>query len=50
MKELNKTSKKNNITFGVLFFIFFLIIGFYPIKFNAGNVRSKIVNDGVHEL
>jgi hypothetical protein len=32
MKELNKTSKKNNITFGVLFFIFFLIIGLYPIK------------------
>lgn len=25
-------------------------IGFYPIKFNAGNVRSKIVNDGKHEI
>jgi hypothetical protein len=38
MKELNKTSKKNNITFGVLFFIFFLIIGFYPIK-SDGAIR-----------
>ena len=32
MKKLNRTSKKNNITFGILFFIFFLIIGLYPLK------------------
>ena len=30
MKKLNRISKKNNITFGILFFIFFIIIGFYP--------------------
>ena len=29
-KEI-KINKKNNITFGILFFIFFLIIGFYPL-------------------
>jgi energy-coupling factor transporter transmembrane protein EcfT len=32
MKKLNRISKKNNITFGILFFIFFLIIGLYPLK------------------
>ena len=31
MKKLNKTCKKNNISFGVVFFIFFLIIGLYPL-------------------
>jgi hypothetical protein len=34
MKKLNKTSKKNNISFGILFFIFFLIIGLYPLISN----------------
>ena len=29
-KEI-KINKKNNITFGILFFIFFLIIGLYPL-------------------
>jgi hypothetical protein len=38
MKKLNKTSKKNNITFGILFFILFLIIGLYPLK-SYGVVR-----------
>jgi len=32
MKKLNKISKKNNITFGILFFILFLIISLYPLK------------------
>jgi hypothetical protein len=32
MKKLDNTSKKNNITFGILFFVFFLIIGLYPLK------------------
>ena len=32
MKKLNKISKKNNIIFGIFFFIFFLIIGLYPLK------------------
>ena len=32
MKKLNKISKKNNITFGILFFILFLIISIYPLK------------------
>ena len=27
-----KIKKNNNITFGILFFIFFLIIGLYPLK------------------
>ena len=31
-KEEIKINKKNNITFGVLFFLFFLIIGLYPLK------------------
>ena len=31
MKELNKISKKNNIFFGILFFVFFFIIGLYPL-------------------
>ena len=30
-KEI-KINKKNNITFGILFFIFFLIIGLYPLN------------------
>ncbi len=29
-KEI-KINKKNNITFGILFFIFFLIVGLYPL-------------------
>jgi hypothetical protein len=31
MKKLNKISKKNNFTFGIIFFIFFIIIGLYPL-------------------
>ena len=33
-KQEIKINKKNNITFGILFFLFFLIIGFYPLKFD----------------
>ena len=33
MKKIN-LKKKNNITFGILFFIFFLIIGLYPLISN----------------
>ena len=36
-KEI-KINKKNNITFGILFFIFFLIIGLYPLK-SIGVIR-----------
>jgi hypothetical protein len=36
MKKNNK--KKNNILFGILFFIFFLIIGLYPLK-SEGLIR-----------
>ena len=36
-KEI-KINKKNNITFGILFFIFFLIIGLYPLV-SVGVVR-----------
>ena len=38
MKKLNKVSKKNNITFGILFFVFFLIIGLYPLR-SVGVIR-----------
>jgi hypothetical protein len=38
MIKLNKISKKNNITFGILFFIFFIIIGFYPL-ISVGVIR-----------
>jgi len=36
-KKIN-ISRNNNITFGILFFILFLIIGIYPIK-SSGTVR-----------
>lgn len=36
-KKIN-ISHNNNITFGILFFILFLIIGIYPIK-SSGTVR-----------
>ena len=32
MKNLVNSKPKDNITFGILFFIFFLIIGLYPLK------------------
>ena len=31
MKNLFNIKRKNNITFGILFFIFFLILGLYPL-------------------
>jgi hypothetical protein len=34
VKTLINIKIKNNITFGILFFIFFLIIGFYPLISN----------------
>ena len=37
-KQEIKINKKNNITFGILFFIFFLIIGLYPLK-SHGAIR-----------
>ena len=38
MKKLNKISKRNNITFGILFLFSFLIIGLYPLK-SGGVIR-----------
>jgi hypothetical protein len=38
MKKPEKTNKKNNIFFGILFFIFFLIIGLYPL-ISGGVIR-----------
>ena len=38
LKQEIKINKKNNITFGILFFIFFLIIGFFPL-ISAGIIR-----------
>jgi hypothetical protein len=31
VKNFTNIKKKNNITFGIIFFIFFLIIGLYPL-------------------
>ena len=38
MKNLVNIKLKDNITFGILFFIFFLIIGLYPLK-SGGVIR-----------
>ena len=38
MKSFINIKRKNNITFGILFFTFFLIIGLYPLISN-GNIR-----------
>ena len=35
IKKLSNIKRKDNITFGILFFIFFLIIGLYPLKSGA---------------
>ena len=37
-KELYNIKRKENVTFGILFFIFFLIIGLYPLK-SGGVIR-----------
>ena len=37
-KQEIKINKKNNITFGILFFIFFLIIGLFPL-ISVGIIR-----------
>ena len=36
MKNLINIKRKDNITFGILFFVFFLIIGLYPLKSDGG--------------
>jgi hypothetical protein len=38
MKNSIKVKSKDNITFGILFFIFFLIVGIYPLK-SGGVIR-----------
>jgi hypothetical protein len=38
MKNLINVKRKDNITFGILFFILFLIIGLYPLK-SGGTTR-----------
>ena len=38
MKNLININRKDNITFGILFFILFLIIGLYPLK-SEGLIR-----------
>jgi len=38
MKSFININKKNNIIFGLIFFVLFLIIGFYPLK-SDGNIR-----------
>ena len=38
MKNIINTKRKDNITFGVLFFIFFIIIALYPLV-SGGSIR-----------
>jgi len=38
MKKKSNIKLKDNITFGILFFVFFLIIGLYPLK-SDGAIR-----------
>ncbi len=38
MKNLINIKRKDNITFGILFFVFFLIIGLHPLK-SDGAIR-----------
>ncbi len=43
-KEI-KINKKNNITFGILFFVFFLIIGLYPlVSFEVIRIWSVVLS------
>jgi hypothetical protein len=42
MKNLINIKRKDNITFGILFFVFFLIIGLYPLK-SDGTIRIWLV-------
>ena len=38
MKSFINIKRKNNITFGILFFVFFLVIGLYPL-ISSGTIR-----------
>jgi hypothetical protein len=38
MKSLTNIKRKDNITFGILFFIFFFVIGLYPL-ISSGTIR-----------
>jgi len=45
MKKITKIKSKSNITFGIIFFIFFLIIGLYPLISNESfRIWSVIIS------
>ena len=43
MKSYINIKKKNNITFGILFFVFFLIVGLYPLISNEPIRISSVI-------
>jgi hypothetical protein len=45
MKNLINIKRKDNITFGILFFVFFLIIGLYPlVSFGVIRIWSVVLS------
>jgi hypothetical protein len=43
VKSFTNIKKKNNITFGIIFFIFFLIVGLYPLISNEPIRISSVI-------
>jgi hypothetical protein len=47
MKNLINIKRKDNITFGILFFILFFIIGLYPLKSGGAIITWSVVLSSV---